>query len=179
MKTRISFLAILFTTTISFAQTFRNVERNQFKVRLFSPGFEYEKGLGSNTTMIAGASIQLAARPGQNLVYWGIVPAVRTGFRYYTNFDRRLILRKKYIEGNSANYVGAVNTLYYATPLIKGAEIAGDKGIFGNVGVVYGMQRTLPVGFNYDMGIGLGYYYDANYGGSIGPIGGIAVGWAF
>ena len=179
MKTRISFLAILFTITLSFAQTFRNVERNQFKLRLLSPGFEYEKGLGSSTTIIAGASIQLAARPGQNLVYWGIVPAVRTGFRYYTNFDRRLVLRKKYIEGNSANYVGAVNTLYYAMPLIKGAEIAGDKGIFGNVGVVYGMQRTLPVGFNYDMGIGLGYYYDANYEGSIGPIGGIAVGWAF
>lgn len=111
MKTRISFLAILFATTISFAQKFRNVEHNQFKVRLFSPGFEYEKGVGSSTTIIAGMSIQLAARPGQNLVYWGIVPAVRTGFRYYTNFDRRLILRKKYIEGNSANYVGAINNL--------------------------------------------------------------------
>ncbi len=173
------FFLYFFTTTISFAQKFRNVERNQFKVRLFSPGFEYEKGLGSSTTIVAGASIQFAGRPGQNLVYWGFVPAVRTGFRYYTNFDRRLVLRKKYIDGNSANYVGAVNTLYYSTALIDDAEIGGAKVFFGNVGVVYGIQRTLPVGFNYDMRIGLGYYYDADYEGSFGPIGGIAIGWAY
>lgn len=50
--------------------------------------------------------------------------------------------------------LGQSITLYYATRLIDDAEVAGDKGIFGNVGVVYGIQRTLPVGFNYDMRIG-------------------------
>ena len=179
MKIRISSLAIFLTTTISFAQTFRNVERHQFKVRLLSPGFEYEKGLGSNTTITTGISVQLAARLGQDLVYWGIVPALRTEFRYYTNFDRRLILRKKYIEGNSANYVGIANTAYYAMNLIEEAAIEGNKGIFGNFGVVYGMQRTLPIGFNFDMKIGLGYYYDINYAGGFVPIGGINIGWAF
>ena len=168
--------ALFFLITVS-GQKFKNVERTQFKINFISPGVEFEKGLGNNTTLLVGANVQFYTRITQKNEVWSFIPGANTEFRYYTNLNRR-ILKNKEIAGNSGNYVSLKNSTYVIVETIyDSADLEG--GVYGHFGPTYGIQRTYLRGFNFNIQLGFGYYYDQKYDGFFAPIGGFSVGWVF
>jgi len=177
MKTFFLSLLAVFTFVFAKAQKFKNVEHNQFKINFLSPGLEYEKGIGENTSLLVGANLQFYTRPVPFEEVWGFMPAAFGEFRYYTNFNRRIVKNKE-IAGNSGNYIGFRNNTYFVkSSLYDSVDIEG--GVFGHLGPLYGLQRTYLRGFNFNVQLGFGYYYDAKYDGMFAPIGGLSIGWVF
>ena len=156
------------------AQSDRNVAEHFFKINAINPGLEYEWGFAKDQTVNLGAGLQFGARGAGGSFDWVFVPAINLQYRYYYNFQRRLE-RNKRIRGNSANYIALANTTFLNERIIGNTELSG--GYFGHLGPVYGIQRTYKKGFNFNLKMGVGYYYDDFYEGEFGPVLGFGIGW--
>ncbi len=140
------------------AQSAQNVEKGLFKLNALLPGASYELGIANNATLNFDAFLLPAADEDFfGDVRFGILPGLQAEFRYYVNFNRRLS-KGKNIAGNSGNYVGAVNQFYLGDALIGDFEFTSS--FFNNVGIVYGIQRTRPKSFYWNISFGPGLIID-------------------
>ena len=164
-------IVCLACTFFANGQTQKNVENNQFKVNFINPGLEYEFGIANDQTLDFGVGLQF----GANSSGYAFFPSITGQYRYYYNFKRRLE-RDKRINGNSANYIAASGTLFIEEVIIGNLN-SGD-GYFGFAGPVYGIQRTYPKGFNFNLEFGFGYYFD-NFldDDGFGPTVSFSIGW--
>lgn len=176
MKKTITAIFLLSTIFLSAQNSTMGVEKQLFKVNLLlTPGLEYEVGVSKNAT--------LDFRLGTGLVYvrvneeedYGIFLNFEGAYRYYYNFEKRTS-KGKNTSRNSANYVALTTFFASDDPIIGDLEI--DTDYIGQVGPVWGFQRTYNSGFNLGLELGLGY----TFGGSdsfVVPIFGFRLGWAF
>lgn len=167
----------LFNALLLSAQNHTNgVEKQMFKVNLLlTPGLEYEVGISENAT--------LDFRLGTGLLYVetngdgesGIFLTLEGAYRYYYNFEKRASKGKK-TSGNSANYVAMTTYIAHGDPIL--GDLDTDIDYVGQVGPVWGFQRTYNSGFNLGLELGVGYLFDDN-DQFVVPIANFRLGWAF
>ncbi|MEO9894481.1 hypothetical protein [Aurantibacter sp.] len=130
-----------------------NLERHQFKINLIAPGISYELGLFKNVTASTSFGPALAYyTEGYSFGY-----AWHTRLRYYHNLTRRVDMRKNVV-GNSANYISAARSVFWAPVQFSNNLEGADDYAMAFYGGVYGVQRTYPKGFNFNIELGAGYY---------------------
>ena len=135
------------------AQDIPAVEKNLFKIDILDPGFTFEHGLTTKSTLVSGVGLTLAYSYSD---YFGssftMTPFISEEYRYYCNFDRR-VRKGKNISRNSGNYIGS-SVAYYFKPITHQQQTfvgATQIAVFG------GFQRTYKVGFNLNFQAGVGY----------------------
>tara|TARA_R110002126_G_scaffold5108_1_gene26729 strand:- start:546 stop:1112 length:567 start_codon:yes stop_codon:yes gene_type:complete len=172
---RSSFLLIFLFIGQANAQFGKNCELRQMKINLMNPGFEYERALGTNTTLDVKAGLQVALDPLLPDVYeeLAFLPAIAGQYRYYYNFEKRQRNRKQ-IYGNSANYVAPAAAVFFPGSRTIENEIV--KGAFGYAGIVTGLQRSFDSGFNFSVDVGAAYYM-GQFDGAIYPVANLSIGW--
>lgn len=149
-----------------------NLERHQFTLNLFGPGFRYELGLIRNVT--ASTSLSPAFVTYQEGYIFGYSWHVR--LRYYHNINQRLDINKNVI-GNSANYFAAAQSIFWEPlQLVENMPDTRDWA-FAFYGAVYGIQRTNRKGFNINAEIGYGYIRGDGLLDGHGPLVHITFGW--
>jgi len=149
-----------------------NLERHQFKFNFLSPGFTYEFAIAKNVTV--STSLGLGFATYQEGYAFGLVMNNRA--RYYYNFNRRL-QNGKNVSGNSANYISAAQAIFFSQlRLATNIEGPSDFNV-GFFGVVHGIQRTYPKGFNFTAEIGAGYYKGDGVFSGFGPLINLNFGW--
>jgi len=167
-------LCLLFFPLIkTIAQDTLSVEENQFKIDFLNPGFTYEHGLTTNSTLFTEAGLALAYSYNE---YYGssfiMTPFISEEYRYYYNFERR-IKKGKNIARNSGNYVG-LNASYYFVPLGHENEnfVGGTQ-----LAAFYGLQRTNRRGFNVEYQVGVAYQISKADDDGFTPYFRFAMGW--
>jgi hypothetical protein len=149
-----------------------NLERHQFKFDLLAPGLSYELGLFRNQSVSTNLGLGLATY--QEGYAYGL--AWNNRYRYYHNFKRRIDLGKN-ISGNSGDYIAAALAIFFSQ-LRLGTNIEGPKDFnLGFYGLVYGIQRTYPKGFNFTAELGGGYYRGDGVPSGYGPHFSFNFGW--
>jgi hypothetical protein len=149
-----------------------NLERHQLKFDLLSPGISYELGLFKNQTVSTALGLGMAAyEPGY---VFGL--ALNNRYRYYHNFQRR-INKDKNVSGNSGNYIAAAQAIFFSQARLTTNIIGPDDFNVGFYGMVYGIQRTYPKGFNFNAELGAGYYRGDGVESGYGPLIGFTFGW--
>ena len=149
-----------------------NLERHQFTVNLFGPGFRYELGLLRNLS--ASTSFSPALVYYQEGFTFGYSWHVR--LRYYHNFTQRLDINKNVV-GNSANYIAAAQSIFWE-PLQLVENMPDTRNwAFAFYGAVYGIQRTNRKGFNINAELGYGYIRGDGLLDGHGPMLHITFGW--
>ncbi|SRR6056297_799137 len=149
-----------------------NLERHQLKFDLLSPGISYELGLFKNQSVSTALGLGMAAyEPGY---VFGL--ALNNRYRYYHNFQRR-INKDKNVSGNSGNYIAAAQAIFFSQARLTTNIIGPDDFNVGFYGMVYGIQRTYPKGFNFNAELGAGYYRGDGIESGYGPLIGFAFGW--
>lgn len=149
-----------------------NLERHQFKFDLLSPGLSYELGLFKNQSVSTSLGLGLATY--QEGYAYGL--AMNNRYRYYHNFNRR-IDKGKNVSGNSGNYIAAAQAIFFSQFRL-GTNIEGPSDFnLGFYGMVYGIQRTYPKGFNFNVELGAGYYRGDGIPSGYGPLFGFNFGW--
>jgi len=149
-----------------------NLERHQFKFNLIAPGLSYEIGLFKNVT--ASTSLGLGVASYQEGYTFGY--AWHTRMRYYHNFTRRIDMKKN-VTGNSANYLAAARSVFWAPLQISNNfEVPNDYAL-AFYGGIYGIQRTYKKGFNFNLEAGYGYYRGDGLLNGHGPLVSFAFGW--
>ena len=170
------FLLMLLSTLYSaHAQFGKNCEVRQLKINAFSPGIEYEMGLGVNSTLDIRVALQpsldpFTATPIEN---YELFPAITVQNRYYYNFGSRARSRRS-IYGNSANYLApSVSIVEPGSRTVEG-QVA--EGVFATAGIVTGLQRSYDSGLSFSVDVG-GAYYLGPFEGRIHPVFNISLGW--
>ncbi len=149
-----------------------NLERHQFKFNFLSPGFTYEFAIAKNVT--ASTSLGLGAATYQEGYALGL--AMNNRARYYYNFNRR-IDKGKNVSGNSGNYISGAQAIFFSQ-LRLATNIEGPKDFnVGFYGLVHGIQRTYPKGFNFTAELGAGYYQGDGVDSGYGPLINFTFGW--
>lgn len=149
-----------------------NLEKHQFKFDLFSPGISYEFGLFRNQSVSTALGLGMATyEPGY---VFGL--ALNNRYRYYHNFQRR-IDRDKNVSGNSGNYIAAAQAIFFSQARLTTNVLGPDDFNVGFYGMVYGIQRTYPQGFNFNAELGAGYYKGDGIPDGYGPLIGFTFGW--
>ncbi len=140
------------------AQSGKNVAPQLFKVNALAPGVSYELGVGRNTTLDFGLFFGFAARGGSDRdTEFGLFPSFTGELRYFTNMERRKS-KRKYIAGNSGNYIALANQFQSGNSLIGNLDF--NSNYYYNLGVVYGIQRTRKKGFYWGISFGPGLFKD-------------------
>lgn len=149
-----------------------NLERHQFKLDLLSPGISYELGLFKNQSVSTTLGLGMAAyEPGY---VFGL--ALNNRYRYYHNFQRRINMDKN-VSGNSGNYIAAAQAIFFSQARLTTNIIGPDDFNVGFYGMVYGVQRTYPKGFNFNAELGVGYYQGDGIESGYGPLISFTFGW--
>ncbi|WP_405380885.1 hypothetical protein [Maribacter sp. LLG6340-A2] len=149
-----------------------HLEQHQFKLDLFSPGISYEVGLFRNQSVSVALGLGMAAyEPGY---VFGL--ALNNRYRYYHNFNRR-VDRNKNVSGNSGNYIAAAQAIFFSQARLTTNITGPDDFNLGFYGMVYGIQRTYPKGFNFNVELGGGYYKGDGVPSGYGPLIGFTFGW--
>lgn len=149
-----------------------NLERHQFKFDLLSPGISYELALFKNQTVSTTLGLGLASY--QEGYAYGL--AMNNRYRYYHNFNRRINLGKN-VSGNSGNYIAAAQAIFFSQ-LRLSTNIEGPSDFnIGFYGLVYGIQRTYPKGFNFTAELGAGFYKGDGVPDGVGPLFSFNFGW--
>lgn len=149
-----------------------HLERHQFTINLFGPGFRYELGLIRNVSVSSSFTAGLATyQEGYSFGF-----AWHTRIRYYHNFKTRLDINKNII-GNSADYLAPARSVFWG-PLQLSDNLDGpdDFGL-AFYGGVYGIQRTNKKGFNFNAELGFGYYRGDGVANGYGPLFNFTFGW--
>lgn len=133
------------------------VEQNLWKAHLILPGIEYERALGSFSTVNINPYFELGYSSSFVLGdAWLVQPSLDVQLRRYYNLPKRAAKGKK-VEGNSANLV-ALN-LFGVGRSIVDAESFRNHHYYG-LGPVWGFQRTYRSNFNLSFQAGLAYITD-------------------
>lgn len=172
---RIIVIVFLLSTGVFYAQFGKNCELIQYKINLVNPGFEYEKGLGVNTTLDIKVGLQVAIDPAvlEPLKDYDFFPAVALQYRYYYNFERRA-RNSKQIYGNSANYIAPASAVFFpGSRTINATEVGG---LIAYAGAVTGIQRSYNSGFNFSVDVGAAYYV-GSFSGGVYPVANLSIGW--
>ncbi|TVZ16985.1 hypothetical protein [Maribacter sp. MAR_2009_72] len=149
-----------------------HLERHQFKLDLFSPGLSYELGLFKNQSVSTALGLGMATyEPG-----YVIGLALNNRYRYYHNFNRR-VNKNKNVSGNSGNYIAAAQAIFFSQARLTTNITGPDDFNLGFYGMVYGIQRTYPKGFNFNAELGAGYYRGDGEPSGYGPLVGFTFGW--
>ncbi len=153
----------------------KNCEVRQWKINGFSPGIEYEQGIGVNTTFDVRLALQPALDPAvaSPLQDVAIFPALTLQTRFYHNLGQRFQNGRKAF-GNSGNYVAPTVAIF--APETRFANERLVEGPQGYGGLVYGIQRTIGDGFSISIDAGAGYYVGPFRGG-IYPVANVSIGW--
>lgn len=166
------FLSSFLIASIAWAQSAKNVENHQVSLNILLPGVVYEGGIAENSTLTAEITFGFQYRESDFFEDgFGLYPIGRLQYRNYLNFDRRL-RKGKPIAGNSGNYL-APTAIFQS-----GNAIVGDLdtvSVFG-FGVVYGIQRTAPKGFQFRLEGGPAYFKD-DFNSGIGLLLAAKIGW--
>jgi hypothetical protein len=174
MTQKILLFIALFCMLEAFAQADSNVEKNQLTLNFLLPGVIYEAGVSENSTLAAEATIGFALRGCSGCeTSFGIYPIGRLQYRYYYNLNRRLAKGKR-IDGNTGNYIAPTLAAQSGTAII--GDLDFSSRFFGGLGVVYGLQRTAPKGFQLRMEIGPAYYFD-EFDKGFGALIALKLGW--
>ncbi|MGB5553815.1 MAG: hypothetical protein WBM83_04085 [Flavobacteriaceae bacterium] len=151
LKTLLSalFVSVFFCAN---AQTNKYVEKGLFKANALISGVSYELGVGN----ISSFNFDVVVFPGSakridDSYVYGLFGGVQAEYRYFTNFGRR-ISKSKNINGNSGNYVGVVNQFYIGKPIV--GDYVMSSSFYNIVGFTYGIQRTRPKGFYWNLSFG-------------------------
>lgn len=158
MKKQFLILLYLLSCAGAFAQSDKNVEQHQFTVNALLPGVVYEAGISDNATLTAELTFGFAYR--ESVIFeegYGVYPIGRFQYRHYYNFDRRLRKGKR-ISGNTGNYLAPTLAFQSGRALFGNLDLASN--VAGGIGVVYGLQRTAPKGFQFRLEAGPAYYKD-------------------
>jgi len=159
MKKYLVFLVIC-STSILFSQSVKNVEKNQFRINILSPGVSNELGISNNSTL----NFELTVLPVvetyfNDQISWALFPVIGAEYRYYTNFNRR-IEKGKNIVGNSGNYLSFLNQAFITAPIAGNREFDEPVAYLG--GFVYGLQRTYKSGFYFSSAVGPAFFTGDN-----------------
>lgn len=149
-----------------------NLERHQFKFDLFSPGISYELGIFKNVSASGGLGLGYATYEEG----YAVGLTLHTRVRYYHNFNRRIAMDKN-VSGNSGNYIAAARSIFFSQVRLA-TNIEGPEDFnLGVYGLVYGIQRTYPKGFNFNAELGAGYYRGDGVPNGYGPLVSFTFGW--
>ncbi|MDB4292971.1 DUF3575 domain-containing protein [Maribacter sp.] len=172
---RFFLIVLLFGSILVSAQFGKNCELRQFKLNAVNPGIEYEMALGTNTTFDLKLGLQATLDPSVSDRFedFGFFPSLSAQYRYYYNFGKRQRNRRQ-IYGNSANYVAPLVTLFSPRPRTVAAKEV--KGVFGQAGLVTGLQRSFNSGFNFSIDVGAAYFLGTINDG-IYPVANLSIGW--
>ncbi|WP_350287718.1 hypothetical protein [uncultured Croceitalea sp.] len=172
MKKALLFLLTLASFLDASAQTDFKVENNQWTVGILLPGVTYEGGIAENSTLTAELTFGFQYRESDFFEDgFGLYPIGRLQYRNYLNFDRRLRKGKR-IDGNSGNYLAPTVAFQ------DGNAVVGDldtETVFA-FGVVYGIQRTAPKGFQFRLEAGPAYFKD-DFESGFGLLLAAKIGW--
>lgn len=149
-----------------------NLEQHQFKLDFFSPGISYEFGLFRNQSVSLDLGLG-AATYGEGYTF-GL--AMNNRYRYYHNFQRR-IDKDRNVSGNSGNYIAAAQSIFFSQFHIATNIEGPDDFNLGFYGMVYGIQRTYPKGFNFNVELGGGLYKGDGVPDGFGPLFNLKFGW--
>ncbi|MER3373376.1 MAG: hypothetical protein RIM83_01920 [Allomuricauda sp.] len=157
------------------AQYGKNCEIRQMKLNVFNPGFEYEMGVGVNSTLDVRVAWQAALEPASPEPYDNLdfFPAITAQYRYYHNFNGRYH-RRRSIYGNSGNYIAPSAALFSPGDRVVDGNLV--EGVHGYGGLVYGIQRSYNSGLSFSIDAGAGYYVGP-FKGAILPVVNISLGW--
>lgn len=149
-----------------------NLEQHQLKLDLLSPGISYEYGVFRNQSVSFNLGLANATY-GEGYAF-GL--AMNNRYRYYHNFQRR-ISRDKNVSGNSGNYIAAAQAIFFSQGRLATNVTGPDDFNLGFFGVVYGVQRTYPKGFNFNAELGAGRYKGDGIPDGFGPLINFTFGW--
>lgn len=155
MKLLHPFVLFLFFTPLikTIAQDIPSVEKNLFKINILDPGFSFEYGLTTNSTLNSEVGLGLGFSYSD---YYGssfiAYPFIQEEYRYYYNFERR-IRKGKNISRNSGNFIG-FNASYLFKPITNQQQNFIEST---EIKAFYGLQRTYKKGFNLSLHMGVGY----------------------
>lgn len=176
MKKAITAIFLLSTIFLSAQNSTVGVEKQLFKVNLLlTPGLEYEVGVSKNSTLDFRLGTGLAYVKVNDDEDYGVFLNFEGAYRYYYNFEKRAS-KGKNTSGNSGNYVALTTFLASGDPII--GDLESDTDYIGQVGPVWGFQRTYNSGFNLGLELGLGYTFSES-DSFVAPIVGFRLGWAF
>jgi hypothetical protein len=150
-----------------------NLERHQFKFNLINPGFSYELGIFKNQSISTDLGLFGLATYQEGYSFGA---SLDTRYRFYHNFNRRIRMDKN-VSGNSGDYIGAARTLFFSWVRLATNIEGPDDYNLGCYGLVYGMQRTYPKGFNFNAELGAGYYLGDGVPSGYGPLVTFTFGW--
>lgn len=149
-----------------------NLERHQVKLNLLGPGLSYELGLFKNVSASTSFNPAIASyQPGYTFGF-----AWHTRLRYYHNFNRRIDLDKN-VSGNSGNYFSAARSIFWGPLQLSNSLNGPDDFALAFIGGVYGIQRTYPKGFNFNVELGAGYYDGDGVPDGYGLLFNFTLGW--
>ena len=150
-----------------------NLERHQFKFNIINPGFSYEIGIFKNQSISSDLGLFGLATYQEGYAFGA---SWNTRYRYYHNFNRRIRLDKN-VSGNSGDYIGAARTIFFSWFRLASNIEGPDDFNLGCYGLVYGIQRTYPKGFNFNVELGAGYYLGDGVPSGYGPLVTFNFGW--
>jgi len=169
--------AILFAflTNASYAQdeAVTSVQKNQFKVNMFLPGFVWEHGFDAKNTLYSEASLGLGFSSNSNDSNFAFFPQIVEQFRHYYNLEKRAAKGKR-TAFNSGNYL-ALNAAYNFESISTNDKYNEAVPSF-TIGALWGLQRTYRRKFNLEFSAGPGVNFD-KYDTEFVPLVNFTLGW--
>ncbi|WP_281309879.1 hypothetical protein [Flavobacterium flavigenum] len=136
-----------------------NLENNQFKINILTPGITYEKKISRNTSLSTDLNLSAGfAHNNDSRTKLLLSPYIREEFRYYYNLEKRNS-KGKNTQNNSANFV-ALSGSYYFKPIGNSEYVSIYDGL--TIAPIWGLQRTYGSGFNINIIGGAGYNFGTN-----------------
>ena len=152
-----------------------NLENNQFKINILTPGITYEKKISNNTSLSTDLNLSAGfAYDSDSGTKVLLSPYIREEFRYYYNFEKRNA-KNRNTRNNSANYI-ALTGNYYFKPIGNSEYVSVYDGL--TIAPVWGLQRTYRSGINISLIGGAGYNFGtSDRTASFVPVINFTLGW--
>ena len=134
------------------------VERRLWKIGFVLPGIEYERSLGSFTSINVNPHLNVGYSSNFALGNaWLVQPAIDVQLRKYYNLLKRAA-KEKNTTGNSANFV-ALNIFRVSRSIVDTEDFRNHH--YYGLGPIWGIQRTYRSNFNLSFQAGIAYAVDS------------------
>lgn len=168
------FLSVLFINVVVAQDSAPiTVEKNQFKLNLFVPGFVYEHGFDAKNTLYSEARLGVGFSANSNSSNFAIFPNINEQFRHYYNLEKRANKGKRTAR-NSGNFL-ALNANYNFESISTNVDYREAVPSF-TVAALWGLQRTYKGRFNLEFNAGPGVNFD-EYDTEFVPVVNFSIGW--